>query len=93
MYIIELTYHAEPSEIEPLREAHMQWVKKYFNNGYFLASGRKDTLDGGIIFVKNIERHALDDIIAEDPFTKVADYQITGVNITSTQDNLQTLKA
>ncbi len=92
MYIVELTYTQAPSAIEPLRTGHMQWVQQYFAQGLFLASGKKSTLDGGVILVQNMPKEALDAILATDPFASVADYRITQVNISSTQANLQSLQ-
>lgn len=93
MYIVELTYNAPQEAIEPLREAHMQWVKTHFDLGHFLASGKKETLNGGIILVSShISAEMLNNIIADDAFTAVADYRITQTNITSTQADLEILK-
>ena len=49
MFIVELTYKAELSEIDALMREHMAFVKKYYAAGVFLASGRKVPREGGII--------------------------------------------
>lgn len=92
MYIVELTYTQTAQMIEPLRAGHMQWVQDHFAKGLFLASGKKATLDGGVILVQDMPKTALDAIIAADPFASVANYRVTQVSIGSTQDALQSLK-
>ena len=42
MYVINLSYHRPMEEVEALTPAHIDWVKRYFEAGVFLAAGRKD---------------------------------------------------
>ncbi len=49
MYIIELTYNKDISEVEKHLEAHIEYLEKYYELGNFVCSGRKNPRDGGII--------------------------------------------
>ena len=49
MFVIELTYKTDLSEIDAHMAAHVVFLKKYYAAGNFLVSGRKIPRDGGII--------------------------------------------
>lgn len=82
MYIVSLTYNRPMAEVEAALDAHLTWLDKYFDDGTFIAAGRKDPRTGGVILVRDIERAQLDKILAEDAFQKVADYEVIKVNVT-----------
>ncbi|CAI0716481.1 YciI family protein [Serratia entomophila] len=84
MYIVSLTYHRPIAEVDSHLEGHIAWLKKYFQEGTFVASGRKNPRTGGVILAKGIERTRLDDILAEDPFSAVAHYEVTDFSATTT---------
>ena len=68
MYIIELTYKVPAEKIDANMAAHMKYLDKYYHSGHFLASGRKEPRDGGIIFAKAESIQEINVIVAEDPF-------------------------
>jgi uncharacterized protein YciI len=68
MFIIELTYVVSTAEIDAHMAPHVAFLDKYYNSGHFLASGRKEPRDGGIIFAKASSRKRIEEIIKEDPF-------------------------
>ena len=78
MFIIELTYKVSPEEIDKQLDPHMAYIEKYYATGHFLASGRKEPRDGGIILAKADSRKRIEDIVAKDPFYSMgfADYRI-----------------
>lgn len=78
MFIIELTYKVPTEEIDANMASHIAYLEKYYHSGHFLASGRKEPRDGGLIFAKASNRKRIEEIIAEDPFRKngLADYRI-----------------
>ena len=78
MFIIELTYKVPSSEIDANMAAHVTFLEKYYHSDHFLASGRKEPRDGGVIFAKASSRKRIEEIIAEDPFNinGLADYRI-----------------
>jgi len=78
MYIIELTYKVPTEEIDRNMAAHIKYLDKYYHSGHFLASGRKEPRDGGIIFANAENIKEINEIVAEDPFNTfgLADYRI-----------------
>jgi uncharacterized protein YciI len=71
MFIIELIYKADLTEIDAHMAAHVAFLKKYYASGHFLVSGRKIPRDGGIIVAVGESRQAIEAIIAEDPFCRL----------------------
>ena len=78
MFIIELTYKVPAADIDAAMASHTRFLDKYYHKGNFLASGRKEPRDGGIIFARAGNRQEVEAIIAEDPFntSSLADYRI-----------------
>jgi uncharacterized protein YciI len=68
MFVIELTYKAELSEIDAAMKPHMAWLQRHYASGTFIASGRKVPRDGGIILAVAPDRAAVEAIVREDPF-------------------------
>jgi uncharacterized protein YciI len=68
MFVIELVYKADLSEIDAHMDAHVAFLKKYYASGNFLVSGRKIPRDGGIIVATGKTRKQSETIITEDPF-------------------------
>ena len=68
MFVIELIYKADLTEIDKHMPAHMKFLKKYYASGNFLMSGRKIPRDGGIIIADGASRDEIQSIIEEDPF-------------------------
>ncbi|HAS87770.1 MAG TPA: GTP cyclohydrolase [Desulfovibrio sp.] len=78
MYILNLRYIKPLEEIDVLLEEHIEFLKRNYANGVFIASGRKVPRTGGVILAKNIELEILEKIISEDPFKRdgVAEYEV-----------------
>jgi uncharacterized protein YciI len=68
MFVIELTYKAPLTEIDAAMKPHMAFVRKHYDAGTFLVSGRKVPRDGGIILALGKSREAVEAIMREDPF-------------------------
>lgn len=68
MFVIELIYKAELSEIDAHMNAHVAFLKKHYAAGHFLVSGRKIPRDGGIILAVGKDREQIESIVREDPF-------------------------
>ena len=68
MFVIELLYKAELSEIDANMRAHMAFLKKYYAAGRFLVSGRKVPREGGVILAIGGSRAEIEAIAQEDPF-------------------------
>ena len=78
MFIIELTYKVPAAEIDAALAPHMAFIDKYYQTGNFLASGRKEPRDGGIIMALAPTKKEIEAIIEQDPFyqNKMAEYRI-----------------
>jgi uncharacterized protein YciI len=68
MFVIELIYKAELSQIDAHMKAHVAFLEKYYAAGNFLVSGRKIPRDGGIILAVGKHKEQLETIVKEDPF-------------------------
>ena len=78
MFIIELTYKVTTAEIDAQMAPHIAFLDKYYQSGVFVASGRKEPRDGGIILAVGKTRKQIEDIVAQDAFNqqKLAEYRI-----------------
>jgi len=78
MYIVSLTYKASLEAIDKELNNHIDYLKKQYAAGNFLASGRKIPRNGGVILAKAQSREELDEILKQDPFNQnnVADYEV-----------------
>ncbi|HEX7668398.1 MAG TPA: YciI family protein [Polyangiaceae bacterium] len=78
MFVIELVYKAELSDIDAHMKAHVAFLNKYYKAGNFLVSGRKIPRDGGIILAVGETREQVEKIVKEDPFHVhgLADFRI-----------------
>ena len=68
MFVIELTYKVALADIDARMTAHVAFLKKYYDAGKFVVSGRKIPRDGGIIIATGDDRDEVEAIIREDPF-------------------------
>lgn len=78
MFVIELVYKADLSEIDAHMKAHVAFLKKHYAAGTFLISGRKIPRDGGIILALAKDKAEIQGVIEQDPFFKhgLADFRI-----------------
>lgn len=93
MFILSLTYKVDLAEVDRHLEAHIAWLKAGYEEGLFLASGRKNPRTGGVILARG-DRQRIDAVIASDPFSlhAVADYVVTEFSATMTVPGLEMLK-
>jgi len=91
MFVIELSYKAELSEIDAAMAAHVAFLKKYYAAGTFLVSGRKIPRDGGIILAVAESRERVEAIMREDPFCArgLADVRVIEFRVSQRADDIQ----
>ena len=79
MYIVNLNYIKEVSEVEKHLEEHIKFLEKYYEMGKFICSGRKNPRIGGVILLNAESLSEVESIILEDPFNinEIAEYEIT----------------
>lgn len=94
MFIVNLTYKVELDQVEPHFDAHMAYVKDYYEKGHFLASGKKVPRSGGVILATAASLEEMQRIVAEDPFclADIVDVEITEFLPTSAVDALSAIK-
>jgi len=78
MFVIELVYKADLTEIDQAMKAHVAFLNKHYAAGTFLISGRKIPRDGGVILAVGPSREAIEEIMREDPFSArgLADFRV-----------------
>jgi uncharacterized protein YciI len=91
MFIIELIYKADLSELDAHMAAHVAFLNKYYAAGHFLVSGRKIPRDGGIILAVGKNRQQIEAIAEEDPFYKrgLVDIRIIEFRASQRADDIQ----
>ncbi|MCH0563537.1 MULTISPECIES: YciI family protein [unclassified Streptomyces] len=79
MFVLELDYIAPLDAVDALLDAHVAWLDGHYARGTFLASGRKEPREGGIILAVAESRARVEELTAGDPFVVagVCTYRIT----------------
>lgn len=91
MFVLELTYTAPLDAVDAVLAAHVAWLDEQFERGVFLASGRKNPRDGGVIIAVAEDRARIEEIAAGDPFVTagVCAYRVTEFAATKTAPALE----
>jgi uncharacterized protein YciI len=91
MFVIELTYKADLSRIDAEMRAHVAFLKKYYEAGNFLISGRQIPRTGGIIIAVGESRERIEAVMQEDPFVKhgLADARVIEFRASQRADDLE----
>jgi uncharacterized protein YciI len=94
MFVLELTYTVPLEQVQSLLEEHMGWVRTQYEAGVFVASGRKEPRDGGVILAVGNDRDAIEKLVAADPFSVagVCEYRVTHFLATSVAPVVEGLK-
>jgi uncharacterized protein YciI len=94
MYFLHLSLTEKFGSVEPYRDAHVEWVKKYVDRGVFLLASAKVNGLGGMIMSKGVDKKELRSIISEDPYyaNDLVEYQIIDVDVRMVQPELKFLE-
>lgn len=71
IYVIILNYVKPFNEVDKQIPAHIEWLKKGYADGIFLASGRKLPRTGGVILAQCESINVLEERLRQDPFQKL----------------------
>ena len=71
VYVVVLTYIKSLEDVDAQIPAHVEWLKKGYSDGVFLASGRRIPRNGGIILAKCDSLESLEERLSQDPFQKL----------------------
>lgn len=90
MFVIELIYKVDLSEIDAHMKAHVAFLKKHYAAGRFVASGRKVPRDGGIILAVAESKEQVEAIMKEDPFCAqgLADVRVIEFRVSQRADDM-----
>ncbi|MFH9569712.1 YciI family protein [Streptomyces sp. NPDC017454] len=91
MYVLELSYTAPLHAVDAVLEEHVAWLDELYAQGVFLASGRKEPRDGGVIIAVAEDRARIEEVTAGDPFVRagVCAYHVTEFVATKTTPALE----
>lgn len=70
IYVVVLTYIKPLEEVDDAIPAHVEWLKKGYADGLFLASGRLPRT-GGVILAKCASQEMLESRLSQDPFQQL----------------------
>ncbi|WP_042414291.1 YciI family protein [Streptacidiphilus anmyonensis] len=90
MFVATLSYTAPIEQVDALLLEHRAWLDDQYAKGVLLASGAKVPRTGGVVLAGGLDRAALDQVLAEDPFAKggVARYDVVEFTATKTAECL-----
>jgi uncharacterized protein YciI len=93
MFVVTLNYIAELSAIDEAMPRHMAHLRKQYEDGIFLISGRQVPRVGGVIIATDVDREDLEQRIAADPFVAegLAEATIVEFNASQTAPQLKGL--
>lgn len=79
LFVIDLEYTVPMDQIQPVLEPHMDFVRRAYDEGRFLASGPKVPRTGGVVLMVAASLQEAQDYLSEDPFVtaNVASYSYT----------------
>ncbi|HEX6765751.1 MAG TPA: YciI family protein [Polyangiaceae bacterium] len=93
LFVIELVYRADLAAIDAAMAPHMAYLKKYYDAGHFVVSGRKVPREGGVILAVGENRERIEAIAREDPFHArgLADFRVVEFRPSQRADDLEGL--
>jgi uncharacterized protein YciI len=90
MFVIELIYKADLTDIDAHMRVHMAFLKTHYKAGTFLISGRKVPRDGGIILAHGKSKDEIEAIMNDDPFCKngLAEFRVIEFRASQRADDI-----
>jgi uncharacterized protein YciI len=70
LFVISLWYLVSLDKIDAAMPAHVAFLKKHYDKGEFIVSGRQVPRTGGIIIARGKNRDAVERLMNNDPFVK-----------------------
>ncbi|MFL9655447.1 YciI family protein [Streptomyces sp. PB17] len=91
MFVLELSYTAPLDAVDAVLPDHVVSLDGLYEQGVFLASGRKEPRDGGVILAVAGGRAQIEGVTAGDPFVRagVCEYRVTEFVATKTAPALE----
>jgi uncharacterized protein YciI len=78
LFIIILRYIADIETVEEYRAEHVEYLRRWYDKGKLLISGKQEPGYGGVIIARCENRLEVEAILEWDPFytSSLAEYQI-----------------
>ena len=94
MFVVTLKF-ADKSKAAQYMEGHNAWIRRGFDDGFFLLAGSIQPNVGGAVLAHGIAREALDSLVKDDPFVAegVVSVDITEIAPGRVDERLSFLKA
>lgn len=79
LFTVDIEYTVPFEQVEKVLEPHMDFVRRAYAEGRFLASGPKEPRTGGVVVMMAESTEAAQAYLAADPFAtaQVADMKLT----------------
>lgn len=79
LFIVDIEYTVPMSKVQDVIEPHLEFVRRAYVEGRFLASGAKVPRTGGIVVMMAESLDSARDYLSADPFVtaQVAEYRFT----------------
>jgi len=79
LFVVDIEYTVPMSDVQQVIEPHLDFVRRAYAEGRFIASGAKVPRTGGVIVMMAESADAARDYLASDPFVtaQVAEYRLT----------------
>lgn len=68
LFAVDIEYIVPFEQVEKVLEPHMDFVRRAYDQGRFLASGPKEPRTGGMVIMMAQSLEAAQDYLAADPF-------------------------
>jgi uncharacterized protein YciI len=68
VFVLLVNYVRPLDEVDRVREGHGAYLRRNYDAGRFIVSGRREPRTGGVIIARGTDRKEIDAVIAEDPF-------------------------
>lgn len=85
LFVVDIEYKVPMDQIETVIAPHMDFVRRAYDEGRFIASGAKQPRTGGVIVMMAESLEDARGYLAQDPFVTadVADYRYTEFKATN----------
>lgn len=95
MFIVTLRFAGNKASASRFMDGHNAWIKRGFDDGVFLLTGRLQPSAGGAVLAYNVSRADLEARVQEDPFVAegVVTAEVLDIAPGRTDERLAFLKA
>lgn len=91
LFVVDIEYTVPFEKVEPVIDAHMDFVRRGYDDGWFIMSGAKMPRTGGIVIAQGPTQEAVEAFLKLDPFwtEAVAEFKLTAFKATNLAEALK----